>query len=229
MSMCLDAISELQQWLRKRLNGMACQPAQVQQQRIDGLLDLITVLHRAALNRGEQGRQAHQPQGQDQHALAALRHTRRNGSNWDSAMRRDVAEHRPRHERVVHRLDLTLQNGQHQGSPLQRGHAVQHFAVPLVQVRGPLAVCHVTVFARLAVLAGARGEIQARPTAKLRMSDTATAAAWRLKHWRSQSILGVCPRETQARRVDPRGALPSIGLDLHDHVSDRSVYGVLDD
>jgi len=55
MSMCLDAISELQQWLRKRLNGMACQPAQVQQQCVDGLLDLMSALRHAVLHDGKQG------------------------------------------------------------------------------------------------------------------------------------------------------------------------------
>mmetsp|Transcript_20762 Transcript_20762/g.54071 ORF Transcript_20762/g.54071 Transcript_20762/m.54071 type:complete len:217 (+) Transcript_20762:333-983(+) len=151
MSMCLEAISKLQQLLHKRLNGRSYHPAQVQQQCVDFLLDLMIVLRQAALNRSKKGLQAHRPQGQDQHALAALRHARRLRSNWDPAMLRDVAEHRPRHERVVHRLNLLLQNGQHQGSPLQRRHAAKHLAVPLVQVHGPLAVRHVTVFARLAL------------------------------------------------------------------------------
>eukprot|EP00444_Apocalathium_aciculiferum_P047617 CAMPEP_0183502214 /NCGR_PEP_ID=MMETSP0371-20130417/4090_1 /TAXON_ID=268820 /ORGANISM="Peridinium aciculiferum, Strain PAER-2" /LENGTH=162 /DNA_ID=CAMNT_0025696881 /DNA_START=182 /DNA_END=667 /DNA_ORIENTATION=- len=120
MSMCLEATSKLRQPLHKRLCRMACDTPQVQRQLLDGLLDLMTVLRQAVLNRSKQGLQAHRPQGQDQHALAALRHRRGYKSKWAPAVHRDVAEDRPSHDRVVHRLNLLLQSGQHQGSPLQR-------------------------------------------------------------------------------------------------------------
>mmetsp|Transcript_2056 Transcript_2056/g.5976 ORF Transcript_2056/g.5976 Transcript_2056/m.5976 type:complete len:226 (+) Transcript_2056:705-1382(+) len=124
------------------------------------------------MQRGQNDAQAHRCQRHDQRPVAPGLH-RRGAPGGHLARTRQSVERTQRGRRAVEGHGLLLQHREDQRLRLRRGERSQRLAVLLVQVRQPLRVRGMAEVAGAAVGALARGEVEARPRAEVRMPGAA--------------------------------------------------------